>query len=148
MDTKKRVLIAEDYRMFREGLKAFLSYNQNLQVVAEAGDGLETLHLVEQHLPDLILLDLSMPRLSGIGVLRQVKARFPKIKVLALTIHESPPYVLEALEGGADGYCLKDAAREELVVAIDRVLAGKPFISPSVAANVLNEDEDHVRSIA
>jgi DNA-binding NarL/FixJ family response regulator len=147
MNTKKRVLIAENHQVFREELSVFLSHNENLQVVAEAGDGLEALRLIERHLPDLVLLDLSMPRLSGIGVLKEVKTRFPEIKALALTIHESGPYVLEAFQKGADGYCLKDAAREELVIAIDCVLSGKPFISPAIAAKVLHASPPYRRHI-
>ena len=85
----------------------------------------------------MMLLDLSMPKMNGISVMREIKSQFPEIKIMALTIHESDQYVLEAFEAGADGYCLKDAGRDELMVAVDSVLQGKRYISPSISDNVL-----------
>jgi DNA-binding NarL/FixJ family response regulator len=100
-------------------------------------DGLEAIRCVKRNSPDLLLLDLSMPRLSGISVMRDIKNQFPEVKILALTIHESDQYVLEAFEAGADGYFIKDAGRNELMVAIDSVLEGKTYISPGIADNVM-----------
>ena len=137
MGTKKKVVIAEDHQLFREGLKAMLAVRDDLEVVGEAQDGLEAIRCVKQTAPDLLLLDLSMPRLSGISVMKDVKGQFPDIKVLALTIHESDQYVLEAFEAGADGYCIKDASRQELIVAINSVLDGKKYISPGIADYVM-----------
>lgn len=133
----KRIVLAEDHRLLREGLKALLLTEKNLQVVDEAENGLEAVKCVEKHNPDLILLDLSMPKMSGISVIKELKSRFPKVKILALTIHESDQYVLEAFESGADGYCLKDASRDELLLAIDSVLNGKIYISPGISENVM-----------
>ena len=137
MGTKKKVVIAEDHKLFREGLKSMLSARNDLKVVDEAQDGLEAIRCVKRNKPDLLLLDLSMPRLSGISVMRDIKGQFPGVKILALTIHESDQYVLEAFEAGADGYCIKDAGRNELMVAIDSVLEGKTYISPGIADNVM-----------
>ena len=137
MGTKKKVVIAEDHKLFREGLKSMLSARNDLKVVDEAQDGLEAIRCVKQNKPDLLLLDLSMPRLSGISVMKDIKSQFPEVKILALTIHESDQYVLEAFEAGADGYCIKDAGRDELMVAIDSVLEGKTYISPGIADNVM-----------
>jgi DNA-binding NarL/FixJ family response regulator len=137
MGIKKKVAIAEDHQLFREGLKSMLSKRDDLEIVGEAQDGLEAIRCVKRNQPDLLLLDLSMPRLSGISVIKDVKSQFPKIKILALTIHESDQYVLEAFEAGADGYCIKDASRDELMVAIDSVLEGKTYISPGIADNVM-----------
>jgi DNA-binding NarL/FixJ family response regulator len=137
MGTKKKVVIAEDHKLFREGLKSMLSARNDLKVVDEAQDGLEAIRCVKRNKPDLLLLDLSMPRLSGISVMRDIKNQFPGVKILALTIHESDQYVLEAFEAGADGYCIKDAGRNELMVAIDSVLEGKTYISPGIADNVM-----------
>jgi DNA-binding NarL/FixJ family response regulator len=137
MGTKKKVVIAEDHKLFREGLKSMLSARNDLKVVDEAQDGLEAIRCVKRNKPDLLLLDLSMPRLSGISVMRDIKSQFPGVKILALTIHESDQYVLEAFEAGADGYCIKDAGRNELMVAIDSVLEGKTYISPGIADNVM-----------
>ncbi|MFZ0243881.1 MAG: response regulator transcription factor [Desulfobacterales bacterium] len=137
METRKKVIIAEDHQLFREGLKSMLSLRNDLVIVDEAKDGLEALRCVKRNQPDLLLLDLSMPRLSGMSVMKDVKRQFPEIKILALTIHMSDQYVLEAFEAGANGYCIKDASRDELMVAIDSVLAGKTYISPGIADNVM-----------
>jgi DNA-binding NarL/FixJ family response regulator len=137
MGTKKKVVIAEDHQLFREGLKAMLAARDDLEVVGEAQDGLEAIRCVKQRSPDLLLLDLSMPRLSGISVMKDVKSQFPAVRILALTIHESDQYVLEAFEAGADGYCIKDASRQELIVAIHSVLEGKKYISPGIADYVM-----------
>jgi DNA-binding NarL/FixJ family response regulator len=137
MGTPKKVVIAEDHKLFRDGLKSMLSSRDDLHVVGEAQDGLEAIRCVKHNKPDLLLLDLSMPRLSGISVMKDIKSQFPNVKILALTIHESDQYVLEAFEAGADGYCIKDAGRDELMVAINSVLEGKTYISPGIADNVL-----------
>jgi DNA-binding NarL/FixJ family response regulator len=137
MQIKKRVVIAEDHRLFREGLKAMLASHEMLDVVGEAQDGLEAVRSVKKAAPDLLILDLSMPRLSGISVMKEIRALFPDLRILALTIHESDQYVLEAFKAGANGYCIKDASRQELLVAIDSVLAGKTYISPGIADEVM-----------
>ena len=137
MGTRKRVVIAEDHKLFREGLKSLLSTRNDLDIVGEAQDGLEAILCVKRNRPDLLLLDLSMPRMSGISVMKDIKSQFPEVKILALTIHESDQYVLESFEAGADGYCIKDASRDELMVAIDSLLAGKTYISPGIADNVM-----------
>ena len=137
MGIKKKVAIAEDHQLFREGLKSMLSKRDDLDIVGEASDGLSAIRCVKRNQPDLLLLDLSMPRLSGISVIKDIKSQFPETKILTLTIHESDQYVLEAFDAGADGYCIKDASRDELMVAIDSVLAGKTYISPGIAGNVM-----------
>ncbi|UCD82521.1 MAG: response regulator transcription factor, partial [Desulfobacterales bacterium] len=137
MALKTKIVIVEDHQLFREGLKAMLATRDDVEIVGEAADGLEAIRIVRHKVPDMLLLDLSMPRLSGVSVINEVKARFPDIKILALTIHESDQYVLEAFEAGADGYCIKDASREELQIAIDSVRGGKKYISPGIADNVM-----------
>jgi DNA-binding NarL/FixJ family response regulator len=137
MEEKRKVVIAEDNQLFREGLKAMLSSRKDLEVVAEAKDGLEAYRAVQREKPDFLLLDLSMPRMNGLGVIKDVKSLRPETIILVLTIHESDEHVLEAFEAGADGYCIKDASRHELEVAIDSVLSGKRYISAGIADNVL-----------
>jgi DNA-binding NarL/FixJ family response regulator len=137
MTDVKSIVLAEDHRLLREGLKALLKVDENLQVVGEAENGLEALKCVEKSKPHLILLDLSMPKMSGLSVIKELKNRFPEIKILALTIHESDQYVLEAFQSGADGYCLKDASRDELLMAIHSVLDGKTYISPGISESVM-----------
>jgi DNA-binding NarL/FixJ family response regulator len=130
MAKTKNIVLAEDHRLLREGLKALLQAEKDLLVIGEAENGLEAIRCVEKHAPDLILLDLSMPKMSGISVIKEIKSRFPEVKILALTIHESDQYVLEAFQSGADGYCLKDASRDELLIAIKSVLEWKNLYQP------------------
>ena len=137
MTEKLKVAIAEDNQLFREGLKALLASWENLEVVGEAEDGIQAFRMVQRHKPHLLFLDLSMPKMNGIGVLKDVKSLRPETIVLVLTIHESDEHVLEAFEAGADGYCIKDTSRHELKVAIDSVLAGKRYISAGIADSVL-----------
>jgi DNA-binding NarL/FixJ family response regulator len=137
MDEKKRIVLAEDQTILRKGLRSLLTPSEGLEIVGEAADGLEAIRCVEGLKPDLLLLDLSMPRMTGIAVMKDIKRRFPETKILALTIHKSEEHILAAFEAGADGYCLKDAKEDELMTAIGTVLSGKRFISPGIADQVL-----------
>ena len=131
------VVIVEDHQLFRDGLKSMLGKRDDIVIVGEAKDGITALKLIRKLKPDLILLDLSMPKLGGISVLKDVKRELPDTCILLLTIHESDQYVLEAFKAGADGYCVKDSSREELMIAIDSVLQGKTYISPGISDQVL-----------
>ena len=131
------VLIAEDQRILREGLRSLLAGNDDYRVVAEVGDGLNAIRGVAEHKPDLVLIDLSMPKMGGIAAMKEIKIQYPETKILALTIHKSDEYILAAYEAGADGYCLKDASHMELLESIRDVLLGKPYFSPDVAERVL-----------
>ena len=137
MTAKKKVVIAEDHQLFREGLRAMFADREDLEFVGEAQDGFDAIRCVKKNDPDLLLLDLSMPRLGGISVIKDLRGQFPDLKILVLTIHESDQYVLETFKAGVNGYCIKDSSREELRMAIDSVLAGKIFISPSIAGEVM-----------
>jgi DNA-binding NarL/FixJ family response regulator len=137
MSEKTRVLIAEDQKILREGLRALLNTSEEYEVVAEAEDGLEAIRAVAKHTPDLLLLDLSMPKMGGIAAIKEIKAQYPETKIMALTIHKSDDYILAAYEAGADGYCLKDASHEELLRSMKNVLLRKPYFSPDIAEKVL-----------
>lgn len=114
-----------------------LNSRDDVTIVGEAEDGLEAIRQIRKTTPDLVLLDLSMPKLGGISVLREVKRELPETRILALTIHESDQYVLEAFEAGTDGYCIKDASRKELMLGIDSVLRGQTYISPGISDQVM-----------
>ena len=134
---KRKIVIAEDQTIVRKGLRSLLESEEDIEVVAEAADGIETIQCVERHSPDLLLLDLAMPRMSGLSALKDVKERFKNTRVLVLTFHSSEEYILEAFGSGADGYCLKNDTHTELLTAIKNLLAGKSYISPSVSGKVL-----------
>ena len=138
MGDKKRIVIAEDHTILREGLRALISADPDFEVVAEAEDGREAIRRVEQFSPDLILMDLSMPRMTGLDAVKEIKKRFPPTKVLVLTVHKSEEYILATLHAGADGYALKDATKTELIMAIRNVLDGKPFLSPGISEKVID----------
>jgi DNA-binding NarL/FixJ family response regulator len=137
MAQKRKIVIAEDHKILREGLKSLLRTIEDLEIVGEAADGIEAIRCVENYHPELLLLDLSMPKMNGISVIRDLKSRFPEIKILVLTIHESEDYILESFHSGLNGYCLKDANYSELLIAIRSVLDGKTYLSPSISEKVL-----------
>jgi two-component system response regulator NreC len=106
-------------------------------VVGEAADGQDAIRCVERFAPDLVLMDLSMPRMNGLDAIHEVRRRVPETKVLALTVHKAEEYILAALEAGADGYVLKDADHAELMMAIATVLSGKSYLSPGISEKVI-----------
>ncbi len=137
MAAKQRILIVEDHTILREGLRSLLSSHQDLEVAGEADNGMEAVRIAEKLLPDLILMDLSMPRMGGIEAIREIKKRQPKNKILVLTVNDSEEYILAALKAGADGYILKDSTHAELLQAIRNILSGKRVLSPSVSEKVI-----------
>ena len=132
-----RVVIAEDYTILREGLKALLSSQREFRVVAEAQDGRDAIRCVQEHRPDIVLMDLSMPRMNGLEAIKEVKRSNPETRIMALTVHKTEEYVLATLEAGADGYVLKDATHSELVMAMMSVLEGKRYLSPGISEQVI-----------
>ena len=137
MEKRHAVFIVEDHQLFREGLKSLLSSRDDIEIIGEAEDGLEAVRQIRKSKPELVLLDLSMPKMSGISVMKEVKRELPDTLILALTIHESDQFVLDAFAAGANGYCIKDASRKELMIAIDSVLKGKTYISPDISDQVM-----------
>jgi DNA-binding NarL/FixJ family response regulator len=137
MNSKKKMLIVEDHQLLREGLKTMISAFENIEIVGEADDGLDAIRKVRKIQPDIILLDLSMPKMDGISIMKEVKSQFPDIKILVLTIHEVDHYVLEAFDSGADGYCIKNASRKELELAIKSVINGQRYVSPGITSKIL-----------
>ncbi|MEO5658486.1 MAG: response regulator transcription factor [Polaromonas sp.] len=135
---KHRIMIVEDHTLLREGLRSMISAIADFEVVAEARDGKEALRTALSVLPDLIMMDMSMPNMNGIEATIHIKRRNPEIRIIALTVYKSEEYVREALKAGVDGYVLKDATYDELIVAIRSVLNGKKFLSPDVSGQVVN----------
>jgi DNA-binding NarL/FixJ family response regulator len=137
MNEKHRVVIAEDHTILREGLRALLSSDPNLEVAGEARDGQEAIRSVEKFKPHLILMDLSMPRMNGMDAIREIKRKSPETKILILTVHKTDEYIQAALEAGANGYVLKDSGHGELSLAIRNVLEGKYFLSPEISGKII-----------
>jgi len=137
MADKYKIVIAEDHKILREGLKALVKLNEDFEVAGEAGDGVDAIRAAEKYRPDLLLLDLSMPRMNGISVIKDIKSRFPEMKIMALTVHDTEEYILETFHSGLDGYCLKDSSSSELLTAIRRVLQGDTYLSPGISEKVL-----------
>jgi len=133
MSEQHKIIIAEDHTILREGLRALLSSDPELEVVGEAGDGQEAIRVVEKLKPGLVLMDLSMPRMNGMDAIKEIKKRSPETKILVLTVHKTDEYILATLQAGADGYVLKDSTNVELRMAIKNVLSGKFFISPGIS---------------
>jgi DNA-binding NarL/FixJ family response regulator len=132
-----RIVIAEDHRILREGLHALLSSNPAFKIAGEAENGMDAVRSAEKLLPDLILIDLSMPKMDGLAAIAEIKSRCPNTKILVLTVHKAEEYVFESLKAGADGYLLKDANAAELKMAIENVLAGRLYLSPGISEKVV-----------
>jgi DNA-binding NarL/FixJ family response regulator len=126
------VLVADDHKMFREGLKAVLEPESGIAVVGEAENGAHAVEICEQLCPDIVLMDVTMPEMNGIIACNLIKKRCPDTKVLMLSMHLKETYVLEALKGGASGYVLKDDAADELVLAVCTVAEGQRYLSPRI----------------
>jgi len=138
MAPKYRIVIAEDHTILREGLRALLSSSPDFEIVGEAEDGREAIRCVEKFKPNLILTDLSMPRMNGMDAIREIRRRAPETKILVLTVHKTEEYILATLKAGADGYLLKDSTHGELLAAVRHVLSGKHYISPGISDKVLD----------
>jgi DNA-binding NarL/FixJ family response regulator len=137
MQKKISIVLAEDHTILREGLKALLSADPKFKIIGEAEDGREAVRCVEKMNPDLMLMDLSMPRMSGMEAIREIKRRYPGTRIIALTVHKTEEYLHTTLQAGADGYVLKDATHDELVLAIKNVMKGKSYLSPGVSEKVI-----------
>jgi len=137
MIPQRRLLIAEDHAIVRDGLKALLAAQPGFEVVAEAGNGREAVKLAGRTQPDLILIDLSMPKMNGLEAIRELKHQNPAVRIIVLTAHAAEEYVFAALEAGVDGYFLKDGSQEELLLAITTVLSGRRYLCPGVSEQVI-----------
>ena len=138
MKKRHRIAIAEDHTILREGLRALLMTEPDFEIIGEAEDGRKAISCVKNQSPDLVLMDLSMPRMDGLAAIKEIKKQSPGTKIIALTVHKTEAYVLQALQAGVDGYVLKDASHSELKMAIRKVLAGKRYLSPDISEKVID----------
>lgn len=138
MVTSYRVLIAEDHTILREGLRSLLGNERDLDVVGEASDGREALRAVGALKPDVVFMDLSMPNTNGTEAVRNIKRRFPDVKIIVLTVHKAEEYIRSTLHAGADAYVLKDDSHTELMLALRSVIRGKSYLSPSICERVVS----------
>ena len=134
----KSIVLAEDHVVLRQGLHSLINNTPGFEVVAEASDGLEAIRVVQEKLPDILIIDLTMPRYNGMDAIRDIKRIHPDIKIIVLTVHTAEEYVFESLKAGADGYVLKAADFTELVTAIQTVLKNKTYLSPDISDTVVN----------
>ncbi len=148
------VIIADDHEIVRRGLRGILEGEGGCRVVAEAADGLTAAQLVEKHKPQVLVLDLNMPRLHGIEVLRQSRTTSPHTRVIVLSMHNDEPYVIESLRGGASAYILKGSESQEILQALKEVLAGRRFLSATLSEWAINalvakpaDDADPLQSL-
>ena len=135
---KVRVLLADDHHMVRAGIRELLEGAGDVQVIAEAGDGEEAQSLIQKHKPDVAVLDIQMPKASGIEVTRWVRAHLPEVGVLILTAYDDDPYVIAVLQAGANGYVLKTARPEELIQAVRDVNEGRSALDPAITRKLMS----------
>ncbi|HOW55528.1 MAG TPA: response regulator transcription factor [Syntrophorhabdaceae bacterium] len=136
---KIRILLADDHKIIREGLKALIEKQADMEVAAEAQDGMTTIKLAQKIQPHIIIMDIGMPEMNGIEATRQIISENGNVKIIALSMHSDRRFVLEMLKAGASGYLLKDSAFEELVTAIHTIMSNQPYLSPKVTDIVVKE---------
>jgi two-component system response regulator NreC len=144
MNPPIRILLADDHTMVRDGLRALLDRQQGLSIVAEAADGRECIRLSEEHSPDVVMMDIAMPKMNGIEATRRILAANPSTGIVILSMHQDESYVLQSLKAGAKGYLLKDSPREDILDAILSVANGRAFLSRKVSRML---QEDHIEQL-
>jgi len=135
---KIRILLADDHNIVRTGIRQLLESASDLRVIAEAGDGEEAQALIQQHKPDVAVLDIQMPKASGIEVTRWVRSHLPEVGVLILTAYDDDPYVMAVLQAGANGYVLKTGQPDELIQAVRDVYEGKSALDPNITSKLMS----------
>ena len=134
-----KVIICDDQDIVRDGLELLLKLEPDIEVVGIATDGAEAIDIVEKEKPDLVLMDLKMPVMNGVDATREIKAKYPGVKILVLTTYGTDEWVFDAIRAGASGYLLKDAPREGVLSAIRGTIEGKTYVDPSVAGKLLRQ---------
>lgn len=134
-----RVILADDHVFVRDGIKSLLENEQNIEVIGEATDGLEALKIVENQKPDLLVLDIRMPNMTGIEVVEKLRSQNNTVKIVMLSMHESEEYVLKSIKAGADGYLLKGSSKEEFLKAVHTVANGGKYFSGDISSILINQ---------
>jgi DNA-binding NarL/FixJ family response regulator len=140
-----RILLADDHALVRRGVRLILDGEPDLQVVAEAGDGAEAVAMARSHEPDLAVLDVAMPRMTGLQAAREIAERQPRMRILMLSMYDNEQYFFEALRAGASGYVLKSVADRDLVAACRAAVRGEPFLYPGAVTALIRSYLDRVR---
>jgi DNA-binding NarL/FixJ family response regulator len=135
---KVKLLVADDHKIFRQGIKKLLEEESDMHVIGEAADGRETVKKATELKPDVILMDIAMSNLNGLEATKQIKKVLPAVKVIMLTMHKNEEYILQSFQAGASGYILKEGAVEELVSAIRSIHQDKSFLSPTISKTLID----------
>ncbi len=138
MGIRTRIIIADDHALVRQGIVSFLKMSDNYEVVAEASDGVEAIEAVNKWKPDIVIMDISMPKLGGLEATVEIKKHHPSIKILVLTQYEDMVYIRRFFKAGASGYLVKKAVGVDLLTALEAIMAGKTYIHPSIATSVVD----------
>jgi DNA-binding NarL/FixJ family response regulator len=136
---KIKILLADDHAVVRKGMKMLLEDEHNLEVIGEAENGVDALEKIALLLPNVVIMDLTMPTMGGIEATRHITMKYPAIKVLIFSMHNDSEYILKSLNNGASGYLLKDSSKEEILSALVAVAAGKKYFPPSISAMIIDE---------
>ncbi|GAB1469539.1 response regulator transcription factor [Chloroflexota bacterium] len=134
-----KILLCDDQAVIRDGMEMLLQLEKDFQIVGTAQDGYEAIELTEKKQPDIILMDLKMPGMNGIEATREIRKKYPSIKILVLTTYDDDEWVFDAIRAGASGYLLKDTPRQKIVEAIRGTMDGKSFVDPAVAGKLLDQ---------
>ena len=132
------IVLVDDHGLVRDGIKALLEEEQGLTVIDEASNGLEALTVLKKQQPNILIIDIRMPKMNGIELVKEVKKSYPEIKTLVLSMHDSEEYVLSAIDAGADGYLLKGASKEEFLKALNTIATGGKYFSGDISAIIIN----------
>jgi NarL family two-component system response regulator LiaR len=138
-----KVIICDDQAIVRDGLTMLLKLERDIDVVGTAEDGAAVVEMVAKEKPDLVLMDLKMPIMNGVEATRQIRAKYPGVKILVLTTYDDDEWVFDAIQAGASGYLLKDTPRDEVIKAVKGTVSGKTYVDPSVAGKVLEQVSSH-----
>lgn len=133
-----KIVLADDHELVRDGIKSLLESEKEFHVVAEASDGKEALEVIAVQNPDLLIVDIRMPKMNGLEVVKEMTNSFPNIKKLVLSMHDSEEYVVEAIQAGADGYLLKGSSKSEFLKALHTISSGGKFFAGDVSAYIIN----------